>query len=239
MKVICYLSYGYPSIEYSLKMAGCYYEAGADMMECSLPARDPYIDSEFIAGRMADALAACDDYDVYLEKLAEFRKEKPDFPITFLLYEHTMLEIGIDKLIAFMKANGIHDIIYAGNIDHPEVKKHLMEEGIGICSPVNHHMVEKDIEEALNSNSFTYMEAKPLTGSREGFEELEPCISYLRERGFDRPIYCGVGIHTADDVRYAKAAGGDGVFIGSALIRQYDRPEEMMKTIAEFKAAAT
>ena len=149
-----------------------------------------------------------------------------------------MLEIGVDKLIAFMKANGIHDIIYAGNIDHPEVKKHLMEEGIGICSPVNHHMVEKDIEEALNSNSFTYMEAKPLTGSKEGFEELEPCIRYLRERGFDRPIYCGVGIHTVDDVRYAKAAGGDGVFIGSALIRQYNKPEEMMKTIAEFREAA-
>ncbi len=238
MKVICYLSYGYPSIDYSLKMAKCYYEAGADMMECSLPARDPYIDSEFIAGRMADALSACNDYDVYLEKLGEFRTENPDFPITFLLYEHTMLEIGIDKLISFMKKYGIENIIYAGNIDHPEVKKRLIEEGIGICCPVNHHMVEKDIEEAVNTNGFTYMEAKPLTGSKEGFEELAPCISYLRERGIDRPIYCGVGIHTVEDVIYAKEAGGDGVFIGSALIKQYDKPEEMKKTIAAFKAAA-
>ena len=40
MKIICYLSYGYPSIEYSLKMAKCDFEAGADMMECSLPTRD-------------------------------------------------------------------------------------------------------------------------------------------------------------------------------------------------------
>ena len=238
MKVICYLSYGYPSIDYSLKMAKCYYEAGADMMECSLPARDPYIDSEFIAGRMADALAACDDYDVYLEKLGAFRKENPDFPVTFLLYEHTMLEIGIDKLLSFMKQYGIENIIYAGNIDHPEVKKRLIEEGIGICCPVNHHMVEKDIEEAINTNGFTYMEARPLTGSKEGFEELAPCIQYLRERGIDRPIYCGVGIHTVDDVIYAKEAGGDGVFIGSTLIKQYDKPEEMKKTIAAFKAAA-
>ena len=238
MKVICYLSYGYPSIDYSLKMAKCYYEAGADMMECSLPARDPYIDSEFIAGRMADALAACDDYDVYLEKLGEFRKENPDFPVTFLLYEHTMLEIGIDKLVAFMKKYDIRNIIYAGNIDHPEVKKHLIEEGIGICCPVNHHMVEKDIEEAVHTNGFTYMEARPLTGSKEGYEELEPCIRTLRERGIDRPIYCGVGIHTVEDVIYARRAGGDGVFIGSTLIKLYDRPEEMKKTIAEFKAAA-
>ena len=238
MKVICYLSYGYPSIDYSLQMAKCYYEAGADMMECSLPARDPYIDSEFIAGRMSDALVACDDYDVYLEKLGVFRKEYPDFPITFLLYEHTMLEIGIDKLLSFMKQYGIENIIYAGNIDHPEVKKRLIEEGIGICCPVNHHMVEKDIEEAINTNGFTYMEARPLTGSIEGFEELAPCIQYLRKRGIDWPIYCGVGIHTVEDVIYAKEAGGDGVFIGSTLIKQYDKPEEMKKTIAAFKAAA-
>ena len=150
-----------------------------------------------------------------------------------------MLEIGVDKLVAFMKKHNINDIIYAGNIDHPEVKAKLIEEGIGICCPVNHHMVEKDIEEAVHTNGFTYMEARPLTGSKEGFEELAPCIKYLRERGIDRPIYCGVGIHTVEDVVYAKEAGGDGVFIGSTLIKLYDRPEEMKKTIAQFKAAAT
>ena len=239
MKIICYLSYGYPSIEYSLKMAKCYIEAGADMMECSLPAKDPYLDSEFIAGRMADALSQCDDYNVYLEKLGEFSDENPDFRIVLLLYEATMLEIGIEKLLSFMKAHGINDIIYAGRIDHPEIKQHMIEEGVQICCPVDHHMREKDIQEALNSNSFTYMEARPLTGSREGFEELKPCIQYLRDAGLDRPIYCGVGIHTVEDVIYAKEAGGDGVFIGSTLIKQYDDPEKLKKTIAEFKAAAS
>ncbi len=238
MKVICYLSYGYPSIDYSLEMAKCYYEAGADMMECSLPAKDPYLDSEFIAGRMADALAKCNDYDVYLEKLGVFCDENRGFRVVLLLYEATMIEIGVDKLISFMKAHGINDIIYAGRIDHPEIKQKLIREGILICCPVDHHMREKDIQEALHTNGFTYMEAKPLTGSKEGFEELEPCIRYLREVGIDRPIYCGVGIHTVEDVTYAKNAGGDGVFIGSTLIKQYDNPEKLKKTISEFKAAA-
>ena len=239
MKIICYLSYGYPLIEYSLKMAKCYFEAGADMMECSLPARDPYLDSEFIAGRMADALAACDDYDIYLEKLGEFRQENPNARIVLLIYEATMLEIGVEKLLAFMKKSGINDIIYAGRIDHPEIKAMFIENGVGICCPVNHHMVEKDIEEALHTNGFTYMEARPLTGSKKGYEELAPCIKHLRDVGIDRPIYCGVGIHTIEDVIYAKEAGGDGVFIGSTLIKLYDKPEEMKKTIAAFKKAAT
>ncbi len=239
MKIICYLSYGYPSIAYSLRMAKCYFDAGADMMECSLPAKEPYLDSEFIAGRMADALAACNDYNVYLEKLGEFKDANPNAKIVFLLYEATMMEIGIEKLIDFMHTHGINDIIYAGRIDHPEVKARFISEGIQICCPVDHHMRENDIHEALHTNGFTYMEAKPLTGSKEGFEELEPCIKYLREVGIDRPIYCGVGIHTVEDVVYAKDAGGDGVFIGSALIKQYGDPEAMMKTIREFKIAAS
>ncbi len=239
MKVICYLSYGYPSIDYSLKMARCYYEAGADMMECSLPAKDPYLDSEFIAGRMADALARCGDYDVYLDKLAEFRKTTPELRIVFLLYEDTMLEIGVDKLIDFMKRNDINDIIYAGKINHPEIKRRFISEGIGICCPVDHHMEEDAIHEALHTNGFTYMEARPLTGSKEGFEDLGACIRYLRDAGITRPIYCGVGIHTVDDVKYAKRSGGDGVFVGSTLIRQYDTPETMMATIREFKKAAS
>lgn len=239
MKLICYLSYGYPSIEYSLKMARCYYEAGADMMECSLPAKDPYLDSEFIAGRMADALALCDNYDVYLENLAEFRKTTPELRIVLLIYEATMLEIGVDKLITFMKNNDINDIIYAGRIDHPEIKQRFISEGIGICCPVDHHMEPEAIDEALHTNGFTYMEARPLTGSKEGFEDLGACIRYLREAGITRPIYCGVGIHTIDDVRYAKQSGGDGVFVGSTLIKQYDSPEKMMDTIRQFKQAAT
>jgi len=37
---------------------------------------------------------------------------------------------------------------------------------------------------------------------------------------------------------YARQSGGDGVFIGSALIRLYDKPDEMMQKIRDFKSAA-
>ena len=239
MKVICYLSYGYPTIEYSLKMASCYQAAGCDMIEVSLPAKDPYLDTEFIAGRMADALAQCDDYDVYLANLARFRKENPGLPMVFVIYEDTMLEIGVDKLIGFMKENGIGDLIYAGRINHPEVKEQLIQEGIGISCPVTYLMLDEEVSAAVNSNGFVYMEGRPQNGTKEGFESLDKCIGFLREAGITRPIYCGVGIRSVEDVVYARESGGDGVFIGSALIRLYDKPDEMMQKIRDFKAAAT
>ena len=56
MKLICYLSNGYPTIESSVEMAGIYSEAGCDVIEIDFPSRNPYLESELISGRMAKAL---------------------------------------------------------------------------------------------------------------------------------------------------------------------------------------
>ena len=67
MKLICYLSNGYPSIESSKKMAEEYVDAGCDMIEIDFPARDPFLESEYLANRMQVDLEACDDYKKYME----------------------------------------------------------------------------------------------------------------------------------------------------------------------------
>ena len=62
MEIICYLSNGYPTIEASYNMAVEYADAGCRMMEVDFPSRNPYLESDYIAGRMKKALEACDDY---------------------------------------------------------------------------------------------------------------------------------------------------------------------------------
>ena len=61
MEIICYLSNGYPTIEASYNMAVEYADAGCRMMEVDFPSRNPYLESDYIAGRMKKALEACDD----------------------------------------------------------------------------------------------------------------------------------------------------------------------------------
>ena len=63
MEFICYLSNGYPTIEASYNMAVEYADAGCRMMEVDFPSRNPYLESDYIAGRMKKALEACDDYE--------------------------------------------------------------------------------------------------------------------------------------------------------------------------------
>ncbi len=238
MKIICYLSYGFPTIDESLKIAECYIESGCDMIECCLPTDDAYLDPEFLSDKMKQSLSVCSDYEVYLKKLSEFTKKHPDTRLILVIYESLIAEIGVDRLIAFMKDNGIKDLIYAGDVRRPEIRQRLIDGGIRLSSPVSHLMTEEELDGAVNSNGFVYMEGKPARGVRPGFETLERCIAELRRLGIDRPIYCGVGIHTPDDVRLVKRAKGDGVFIGSALVRQYDDKAGIARTIGEFKAAA-
>ncbi len=237
MKVICYLTYGFPSIQESLEIAECYIQGGCDMIEVSLPTSNPYLEPALIAEKMHQALAVCDDYDYYLEQLALFVKRHPQTPITFVMYEHLIAQIGDEKLAAYMSENGIRDLIYAGEVKYPEIRSNLIAAGIRISSPVSFMMSEEELSGAVTSNGFVYMEGINTRGAREGFETLDACISELRRLGIDRPIYCGVGIHTEADVRRVKVAGGDGIFMGSALIRQYDQPEKMMETIQKFKVA--
>ena len=70
MEIICYLSNGYPTIEASYNMAMEYADAGCKMMEVDFPSRNPYLESDYIAGRMAKALESCDDYEKYIYRIA-------------------------------------------------------------------------------------------------------------------------------------------------------------------------
>ena len=73
---------------------------------------------------------------------------------------------------------------------------------------------------------------------KPGFEELETCIRYLRERKVSEPIYCGAGIKSPADAARVKAAGGQGFFVGSSIIKLYDTPEKLVELIREYKKAA-
>ena len=52
MEIICYLSNGYPTIEASYNMAVEYADAGCRMMEVDFPSRNPYLESDYIAGKI-------------------------------------------------------------------------------------------------------------------------------------------------------------------------------------------
>lgn len=236
MKLICYLSNGYPTIESSIRMAETYVEAGCDIIEIDFPSHNPYLESAYISGRMARALEACADFDKYMEGMIETKRRLPHTTFILMVYENTIEEIGYEKFLDFCLANDFRDMILVG-IKDEVIKNRLIAAGIRVSCYVQFDLKEAEVASAKQSNGFVYLQAKPAPGqARPEYPELEDCIRYLREQGIDRPIYCGVGIHQPEDAAMAKAAGADAVFVGSTILKLHDQPELLEAKIREFKA---
>lgn len=236
MNIICYLSNGYPSLDASFKLAKEYADAGCNMIEIDFPARDPYLESEYLANRMGKSLEACDDYEKYMDSMVRVKKELPDMKLLVLAYESTVLEIGVVKFIEFCKENEFSDVILVG-LKNDAVKNQMIEAGIKVSCYVQYQMLEEEIEQAKASNGFVYMQGKPAPGQvNPSYPDLKSCVKKLRDEGIERPIYCGVGIHEPDDVSMVKDAGGDAAFIGSTILKLQEDVPSMKDMICQFKA---
>lgn len=235
MKLICYLSNGYPSIQSSLRMAQHYVDAGADIIEIDIPSKNPFLENAFIAGRMAKALETCSNLDLYLEEMIQLRKELPNTEFILMVYENTIKEIGIDKFIRFCKDHDYQDIILVGLKDEV-IKNRIIGSGLRVSCYVQYQLMDQEVEFAKKSNGFIYLQAKPNPGqANPAYPELKDCIRYLRSVGITNPIYCGVGIHTPEDAAMVKEAGGDAVFVGSTILKLHDNLPAMESMIRRFK----
>lgn len=237
MKLICYLSNGYPTIESSIEMAKIYTEAGCDVIEIDFPSHDPYLEGEFIANRMKKALQNCDDYDKYMEGIKKIKEQNPSTKILLMAYGNTIEKIGVDKFINFCLENDLKDIIFVG--DNNQLLNKLIDSDLKISCYVQFHMPCDEVKAAVKSNGFVYMQSKPTNGNiNEKYPTLKDCIAHLKSLGIDRQIYCGVGIRDVEDIKIAKDAGADGVFVGSTVLKLYDDIPKLKATIAQLKNVA-
>lgn len=235
MKFIGYLSNGYPDMEQSVQLAEIYAKAGCDIIEVDLPSRDPFLEGEYIANRMAAVLKSCDDYKKYMDNIIEMKRRLPNTNFLIVVYENTVKEIGVQRFIDFCLTNQLNDVIFVG-LDNEDIKNQLIEQGLRISCYVQFHMDPAEIEFAKASNGFVYLQAKTAPENiNPQFPNLASCVEQLREQGITRPIYCGVGVSSPDDFKMVKNAKADGAFVGSTILKLYDQPEKLMKTIKSFK----
>lgn len=235
MEVICYLSNGYPTLEKSYEMAKCYAEAGCKIIEVDFPSSNPFLESEYIANRMHKALEKCADFQKYMEYIIKIKSSLPQVKLLILAYEETIREIGVEKFIDFCKDNDLYDILLVG-LKNDDIKNILIFAGLKVSCYIQYHLPSSEVESAKCSNGFVYLQAKPYGDQEKNlmYPDLKSAIHYLRSIGIDRPIYCGVGVHTLEDAKMVKEAGADAAFIGSAILKLQDNIATMQQRIQEF-----
>jgi len=237
VQVICYLPLGYPSLDESLALADTYTEGGCDLIEIGWPTDNAYLDNEMISSRMAHALQSCGDPERYFAAIAQMKGKHTDIPMIILIYDHSIQEIGQERFVSFCRENGIQHIILVGKRDGT-LKEELIQEELKVSCYVPFHLPDWEVNNALHSNGFIYLQAKPGAEVKQGFEKLEHCIRFLKSEDPERLVYCGVGISTPEDIRMAGQAGADGIFLGSSILKRQDDPVELKRYLLEIKQAA-
>lgn len=237
MRMIGYITSGYPTIEKCVELVGHYVEAGCDMLEISLPLVNN-MEAPFLSDLMRQSYAACPDYDRHLEGIRQIAQAYPQIAITLLLYNEVAVKIGAKKLADFCRHCGIHDVNSA-DLNDPKVLRVFGEYNINLAGLILYSFDDAQLESAKKTRGFIYVQAFPREGQplRPGYETIERIIACLRSAGIDNPLYCGGGIRTPEDAKRLKSAGADGFFLGTPIIELYDNTEALVAAIRQFGQA--
>ena len=233
LKLICCLTDGYPSIPESAEISECYAAGGCDIIQIELPARNPYLESDRTAFRMASALVECDNYQNYLDNIVWTRQYMPHIRILLYLYDSTVREIGVKKLIEFCRENEINDITLTGNPDD-DLKSQLADGGLRLSACISLKPQNNEMYAVLNSNGIIFLQTE---GELSEYPELSGCIGSLRKQGVDREIFLKGGISKPADLLSVRGTGADGAVIGTDILNPEFDKEKLIDIVASFKQA--
>lgn len=220
--LVAYLTAGHPDPVSSVALLRGVAAAGADVIEVGVPFSDPMADGPVIQQSSQQALDHGITFDRTLELVAE---ANVDVPIVLFSYLNPILAAGDDALTR-ARAAGV-DGVLATDLPvgaDPEREAWFGASGLDfvrLVAPTT--PAARMAEIARHGGGFVYLISRlGVTGERTSLPDDLP-ITVERLRGATSlPICIGFGISTPEQAR-AAADLGDGVVVGSALVRAAGR----------------
>lgn len=233
-----YLTVGLPTPADSVRMFEAMAGAGADGFEIGIPYSDPLMDGPVIQRGSEVALEAGTNLDTALD-LAGKIATSTTLPSLAMTYANPVFRRGVDTFCGALAEAGVDGIIVPDlPVDEAgPVLKAAQRHGLGtvlFVAPTSDDARVRAV--AAADPVFVYAVAEMgVTGERG---EASSHVVSLAERirsVTDAPIVFGVGISTADQAR-AAAAVGDGIIVGTALVRRVlesGSPDEAAEKLAD------
>lgn len=217
-----YLTAGIPSKETSASMFVAMADAGADGFEVGIPYADPLMDGPVIMQAGERALADGVTVDIALEIITEIVAATHK-PVLAMTYVNPVLRLGIPSFFDKAKAAKASGLIIA-DLPVDEAEPFLREAdrtGLGLALFAAPTTTDERLRSVGDSDPvFIYGIAEVgVTGERTEASRNTGALASRVRSVSDRPLVFGVGISTPDHAAQA-AAIGDGVIVGTAIVRQ-------------------
>jgi tryptophan synthase alpha chain len=200
-------------------------QAGATAIEVGIPFSDPLADGPTIQRAAHAALLAGMNPPRCLEALAATRARLGgDAPLIPMTYAAIVERYGVARFCADAAQAGATGLIVADvpPDDGDDLQAESARNGVDLVQLVA--LTSADARLALAcraSRGFVYVvSAIGTTGAREQLDvaRLTGLLARVRVHAGELPLLCGFGVSRPEHVRDLRAAGADGVIVGSAAI---------------------
>ncbi|MEN8041773.1 MAG: tryptophan synthase subunit alpha [Actinomycetota bacterium] len=217
-----YLTAGIPSPDESVAIFQAMADAGADGFEVGIPYADPLMDGPVIMEAGERALEQGVTVAVALDIVRRV-SESTGKPVLAMTYVNPVLHRGIDTFFREAADAGAAGVIIAdlpANESAP-FRAAALDSGLGLALFVAPTTDDERLDAVLAADpSFVYAVAEVgVTGERESASLNTDQIAARIGHRSDVPIVFGVGISTPA-MAGAAAAHGDGVIVGTAIVRR-------------------
>ncbi len=238
---IAYITAGDPTPEYTPKMVDALVAAGVDIVELGVPFSDPVGDGPTNQKSSERALEHHVSLRTVLGIAAQVRKKHPQLPIVLFSYFNPIFQMGLKEFASAAASAGVSGCL---TVDLPpeEAKDYVSAlkaqkiDTIFLASPTTTKERLMMVDE-LSSGFVYYVSRTGVTGTQK--ELSSTLTSELAEvrRLVKKPLAVGFGIATPEQAGTV-AKSGDGVIVGSALVKLVEQHGATAEMIDRLGATA-
>ncbi len=238
---VAYITAGDPHIDETIDLVTALAEAGVDIIELGVPFSDPLADGPTNQKAAERALAAGTDLKKILAAVRTLRERKVEVPLVLFSYLNPIFRMGYEQFAKEAAAAGVDGVL---TVDLPpeeasEYRTVMQKAGLDtifLASPTSD--AKRLALVGKESSGFVYYVSRTgVTGAQKEISESLGQEMDLVRKEVKLPIMVGFGISTPEQAQKISAMG-DGIIIGSAIVRLIEEAESPADRIAKVKAFA-
>lgn len=221
--LVTFVTGGDPDLGTCTKILAGLPQAGADIIEISVPFSDPMADGPTIQLANLRAFKAGISLPKILDLVRGFRTTDAETPIVLMGYYNPIYVYGVEKFLKDAKAAGVDGLIV---VDLPP------EEDAELCDPAKKAGLDfirlvtpttdaKRLPAVLKSASgfLYYVSVAGITGTKQAnADDVKKAVAEIK-RHTALPVCIGFGISTPEQAK-VMAAASDGAIVGSAIVNR-------------------
>ena len=241
---MAHIYYGDPNPQFSNELAKTLVRSGADFLEIGIPFTDPTADGPTFISACERALKAGITPKSCIEGIKRLRSEGVDVPIIVTTYYNIPFSWGIENFFNALKEAKVDGVI-APDLPYEEAGYFIAcgrKKDIDVILQVSPTTNEERLKKIVDASSgFIYLiSVEGVTGARESLHESTLKMIQRVKRITDLPLMVGFGISTKDQAAQIISSGGDGVVVGSAIAKIYEKNlGNPFETLSEISSLVT